>query len=190
MVDVIGLCFIICSGNLATFAVDPAVSLGRIVSQTGYVVIATVIVFVLGQWMMLRPSPRERLRGQLRERAKKMALNPRLVAAPTWLGVRGDTQRTGGMVAFYHLVLADAQLPLVQAKVVDGRLRVIHGARSYHDQPFTLAGAVAIEMQANSIGLYWDEETDIRGERLDGLKAAMLELAQRPLHTAQNSTLH
>lgn len=180
----------ICSGNLAAFTVDPAVLLGHLVSQTGYIVIAIIIVFVFGQWMMLRPSPRERLRGQLRERAKKMGLNPRLVATPTWIGLRSDTQRSGGMIAFYHLVLADAQLPLVQAKVVEDRLRVIHGARSYHDQKFSLVGAVAIEMQANSIGLYWDEDTDIRGERLDTLKAAMLELAQQPPHTAQNSTLH
>ena len=164
--------------------------MGHLVSQTGYMVIAAVVVFVLGQWMMLRPSPRDRLRGRLRERAKKMGLNPRLVAAPTWIGLHGESQRTGGMLAFYHLVLADAQLPLMQAKVVDGRLRVIQGARAYHDQPFSLEGAVAIEMQANSIGLYWDEDTDIYGERLDGLKAALLELAQRPPHTAQNSTLH
>ena len=139
--------------------------------------------------MMLRPSPRERLRGQLRDRAKKMGLNPRLVAAPTWLGMHADPSgakapRTGGMLAFYHLVLPDAELPLMQAKIVDGRLRVIQGARAYHDRPFVLLGAIAIEMQANCIGLYWDEETDIRGERLDALKAAMLEFAQQPPHTA------
>ena len=190
MLDVIGLCFSVCSGNLATFTVDLAGLLGRLVSQTGYIVIAIVIVFVFGQWMMLRPSPRDRLRGQLRERAKKLALNPRLVAAPAWLGVRTDTQRVGGMIAFYHLVLSGVELPLMQAKVVDGRLRVIHGARAYHDQPFGLLGAVAIEMQANSIGLYWDEEIDIYGERLDDLKAALTDFAKQPPHAAQNSTLH
>lgn len=159
-------------------------------SQTGYIVVAVIVIFVFGQWMMLRPSPRDRLRGQLRERAKKMGMNPRLVAAPAWIGVRQDTQRTGGMLAFYHLVLPDAELPLMQAKVVDGRLRVIQGARVYHDQPFDLAGVLAIEMQANCIGFYWDEDTDARGERLDTLKAAMLELARQPAHTVQNSTSH
>jgi len=165
------------------------------VSQTGYIVIGIVVIFVLGQWMMLRPSPRERLRGRLRERAKALGLNPRVVAAPAWLGVHVDTQRpeqtrTGGMLAFYHLVLPNVELPLMQAKVVDGRLRVIQGARAYHDQPFTLAGAVAIEMQANSIGLYWNEEVDIYGEQLDALKAALIAFAEQPLPVAQNSTLH
>ncbi len=164
-------------------------------SQTGYIVIGIVIIFVLGQWLMLRPGPRERLRGQLRERAQKMGLNPRLVAAPAWIGLRPDpqrsgTQRSGGMLAFYHLVLPHVELPLMQAKVVESRLRVIQGARSYHDQPFELDGAIAIEMQANSIGLYWDEETDIYGEHLDRLKAALLEFAQKPAPTAQNSTSH
>ena len=164
--------------------------MGHLVSQTGYMVIAAVVVLVLGQWMMLRPSPRDRLRGRLRERAKQMGLNPRLVAAPTWIGLYGESQRTGGMLAFYHLVLPHVELPLMQAKVVESRLRVIQGARSYHDQPFELDGAIAIEMQANSIGLYWDEETDIYGEHLDRLKAALLEFAQKPAPTAQNSTSH
>ncbi|MEC7120802.1 MAG: ammonium transporter [Pseudomonadota bacterium] len=153
-------------------------------SQMGYIVIGLIIIFVFGQWMMLRPSPRERLRGQLRDRAKKMGLNPRLVAAPEWIGIRNDTQRKGGMVAFYHVVLPEAELPLTQAKVVDGRLRVIHGARAYHDVPFAVIGAIAIEMQANCVGLYWDEEADFRGERLEALKAAMLELANARPQTA------
>ena len=169
--------------------------MGHVVSQTGYIVIGIVVIFVLGQWMMLRPSPRDRLRGRLRERAKALGLNPRLVAAPAWLGLHVDTQRpeqtrTGGMLAFYHLVLPDVELPLMQAKVVDSRLRVIQGARAYHDQPFDLTGAIAIEMQANSIGLYWDEETDIYGERLEHLKAVLVEFAQQPAPVAKNSTLH
>lgn len=189
------MCFKQGSGNLAAFTVDSAVLLGHVVSQTGYIVIGIVVIFVLGQWMMLRPSPRERLRGRLRERAKALGLNPRVVAAPAWLGVHVDTQRpdqtrTGGMLAFYHLVLPNVELPLMQAKVVEGRLRVIQGARAYHDQAFTLTGAVAIEMQANSIGLYWNEETDIYGQRLDALKAALVEFAHQSPPVAQNSTLH
>lgn len=159
-------------------------------SQTGYIIIALIAAFVFSHWMMLRPSPRDRLLGVLRERAKQLGLIPRLVAAPAWIGVRPDTQQSGGMVAFYHLVLPDATLPLTQAKVVEGRLRVIHGVRTYHGQPFDVVGAIALEMQVNSVGLYWNEEADIRGEHLERLKAAMLGLAQQPASPKLHTTLH
>jgi hypothetical protein len=35
-------------------------------------------------------------------------------------------------------------------------------------------------MQANSLGVYWDEEADLHGAHLDALKTALLDLAANP----------
>jgi hypothetical protein len=42
-----------------------------------------------------------------------------------------------------------------------------------------IKGVYAIDMQANCVGLYWDEETDLRATQLEAMKAYLHELAQR-----------
>lgn len=148
-------------------------------SHTAIWVIGLIILFVLGSLLGLRVSPREKALGQLRERARKMGLHPRLVPAPQWTGHLATNGKLGGMVAYYHLVLPQAQLPLLQAKVVDQRLHVVNGNPALQDENFAITGAQAVDMQANSIGVYWDEDVDLHGQSLDAMKTALLSLAQR-----------
>ncbi|NNM52828.1 MAG: hypothetical protein HKM02_11500 [Pseudomonadales bacterium] len=50
-----------------------------------WVVTAIVILYVLGQWLMLRPTPQEQHRMKLREAAKDLGFQVRLRKAPDWL---------------------------------------------------------------------------------------------------------
>jgi hypothetical protein len=148
-------------------------------SHTAIWVIGLIILFVLGSLLGLRISPREKALGQLRERARKMGLHPRLVPAPHWTGHLATNGQLGGMVAYYHLVVPQGQLPLVQAKIVDQRLQVVHGSSIVQGEMFDIVGAQAIDMQANSIGVYWDEEADLHGSSLEHMKTALTSLTQR-----------
>ena len=42
-----------------------------------------------------------------------------------------------------------------------------------------LKGIYAIDMQANCVGIYWDEEADLRATQLDEMKAFLHSLAER-----------
>ena len=146
-------------------------------SSTAFWVIGLIILFLIGSVTGLRLNPREKALGQLRERARKMGLHPRLIAAPDWIDHRRTNGERGGMVAFYHVIIPQGQLPLVQAKIQDQQIQVVRGDTRYNRYPFTMAGMLAVEMQANSIGVYWDEERDLHGVHLEALKQALLDLA-------------
>lgn len=149
-------------------------------SSTAFWVIGLIILFLIGSITGLRLNPREKALGQLRERARKMGLHPRLIAAPDWIDHRRTNGERGGMVAFYHVIVPQGQLPLVQAKIQDQQIQVVRGDMRYNGQPFTPTGILAVEMQANSLGVYWDEEADLHGAHLDALKTALLDLAANP----------
>jgi hypothetical protein len=55
----------------------------------------------------------------------------------------------------------------------------VQGDQKFNDLPIALKGVYAIDMQANCVGLYWDEETDLRATQLEAMKAYLHELAQR-----------
>jgi len=148
---------------------------------TGYLIIGVVAIFMLGTFMSARISPRERLEGELRDRARKIGLLPRLMAAPQWIHHQNYQGKPGGMVAYYSVVLPDATHALVQALVVDGVLQVVKGDDSL--QGYLLAGnlkgIIAIEIQSNSAGFFWEEEADLHGEQLEAMKSALIEAAAR-----------
>lgn len=146
-------------------------------SSTAFWVIGLIILFLIGSITGLRLNPREKALGQLRERARKMGLHPRLIAAPDWIDHQRTNGERGGMVAFYHVIVPQAQLPLVQAKIQDQQIQVVRGDTRYTGRPFALLGMLAVEMQANSLGVYWDEEADLHGTQLEALKTALLDLA-------------
>lgn len=150
-------------------------------TSTAFWVIGLSVIFVLGSIMGLRISPREKALGLLRERARKLDLQPRLVPAPTWIEHKTPSGKAGGMVALYHLIVAGAQFPLLQAKVVQGRLQVVSGSATYQHLPFDILGAQAIEMQSNSVCLYWDENADLHGTQLDQIKACLTAIATHPV---------
>ncbi|MEY2863514.1 MAG: hypothetical protein RLY58_1221 [Pseudomonadota bacterium] len=148
-------------------------------NSTAMWVIALIVLFVLGSLLGLRISPREKALGELRDRARKMGLHPRLVPAPAWTGHKASNGNAGGMMAYYHMVLPAARLSLLQATVVDGVLHVLLGDPRLNGHTVAIAGAQALDMQANSIGLYWDEAADLHGTALETMKTTLTSLAQQ-----------
>ena len=146
--------------------------------HTGLWVALIIIVFVLGSIFGLRVSPREKALGLMREKARKMGLHPRLVAAPDWTKVPMATESRASMVAYYSVLIPDARLPLMRFRVEDQKLQVIQGDEKFKDFPIALKGIYAIDMQANCIGMYWDEASDLRATQLEDMKAYLLKLAE------------
>lgn len=146
--------------------------------NVGIWVAIVIIVFVFGSIVGLRVSPREKALGLMREKARKIGLHPRLVAAPAWTKIPMATENRASMVAYYSILIPDARLPLMRARVVDQKLKVIEGDQSLDDSPIALKGIYAIDMQANCVGVYWDEESDLKATQLDEMKAYLLKLAE------------
>ncbi|TCM69238.1 hypothetical protein EC844_103185 [Acinetobacter calcoaceticus] len=146
--------------------------------HTGLWVAVFIVVFILGSILGLRVSPREKALGLMREKARKMGLHPRLVAAPAWTNVPKATESRASMVAYYSVLITDARLPLMQARVEEQRLKVIQGNEKFNDFPIALQGIYAIDMQANCVGIYWDESIDLKATQLDAMKAFLISLAQ------------
>ena len=146
--------------------------------NTGIWVIGFIIVFVLGSILGLRVSPREKALGIMREKARKMGLHPRLVAAPDWTKIPMATESRASMVAYYSILIPDARLPLMRARVEDQKLKIVQGDDKFNDLPIALKGIYAIDMQANCVGLYWEEESDLRATQLDDMKTYLKSLAE------------
>lgn len=146
--------------------------------HTGLWVALVIIVFVLGSIFGLRVSPREKALGLMREKARKMGLHPRLVAAPEWTKIPMATESRASMVAYYSVLIPDARLALMRARVEEQKLQMVLGDEKFKDFPIALKGIYAIDMQANCVGLYWDEESDLRATQLDDMKAYLLKLAE------------
>ena len=66
----------------------------------------------------------------------------------------------------------------MRAIVEDEKLKVIHGDEKFNNLPITLKGIYAIDMQSNCVGLYWDEESDLRATQLEDMKASLHSLAE------------
>ena len=146
--------------------------------NTGIWVVGFIIVFVLGSILGLRVSPREKALGIMREKARKMGLHPRLVAAPDWTKIPMASSSRASMVAYYSILIPDARLPLTRARVEDQKLKLVQGDDKFNDLPIALKGIYAIDMQANCVGLYWDEESDLRATQLDDIKTYLQSLAE------------
>ena len=146
--------------------------------NTGIWVVGFIIVFVLGSILGLRVSPREKALGIMREKARKMGLHPRLVAAPDWTKIPMASSSRASMVAYYSILIPDARLPLMRARVEEQKLKLVQGDDKFNDLPIALKGIYAIDMQANCVGLYWDEESDLRATQLDDIKTYLQSLAE------------
>ena len=147
--------------------------------NTGIWVAVAIIIFVMGSIFGLRVSPREKALGLMREKARKMGLHPRLVVAPDWTKIPKATESRASMVAYYSVLIPDARLPLMRARVEDQQLKVVQGNDKFNALPIALKGIYAIDMQANCVGIYWDEEADLRATQLDEMKAFLHSLAER-----------
>ncbi len=146
--------------------------------NTGIWVAIVIVVFILGSIFGLRVGPREKALGIMREKARKMALHPRLVVAPEWTKIAKATENRASMVAYYSVLIPEARLPLMRARVLDHKLDVVQGDQKFTDLPIALKGIYAIDMQANCVGLYWDEESDLHATQLDDIKVYLHSLAE------------
>lgn len=146
--------------------------------NTGIWITVFIVLFVLGSIFGLRVSPREKALGLMREKARKMGLHPRLVAAPEWTKIAMATENRASMVAYYSVLIPDARLPLMRARVQDQKLKLVQGDEKFNGFPVALKGIYAIDMQANCVGLYWDEESDLRATQLDEMKSYLHALTE------------
>ena len=81
-----------------------------------------IVLFVLGSMMALKPSGIDQRLDKLRMTARRLQLNPKLVACPDW--VRGrDNEYGRGMLGQYGVVLDNVQLPLTRYQVIGGQWR-------------------------------------------------------------------
>lgn len=127
-------------------------------------VLLVIGIFMLGQFMMMRPSAREAALMRLRESARKYGIQPRLVSSPSWL-----KSRHPGLIACYTLIIPSAQMPYWRAEQVEGVLKTVtpgHDMLAGHDLPAAAGLMLAIEAQANAVSFYWLENAgeDVLGE--------------------------
>ena len=66
-----------------------------------------IAVFVGGQWFMMRPNPREQRLMLLRDAARKMGFQPKLVPPPSWYVT--DSRQ---FIACYSLIVPTAKVAL------------------------------------------------------------------------------
>ena len=66
----------------------------------------------------------------------------------------------------------------MRARVVENQLELVHGDDKFKDFPIALKGIYAIDMQANCVGLFWDEEVDLRATQLEDMKTLLHSLAE------------
>lgn len=67
-----------------------------------------IVLFVAGSVMGLKPNTSERFLDELRMAARRLGLQPKLVACPSWLVGKGGnvaTDKGKGMIAQYGLVI-------------------------------------------------------------------------------------
>lgn len=147
-------------------------------SNVGIWITVAIVLFVLGSIFGLRVSPREKALGIMRDQARKMGLHPRVIVAPEWTKIPMATEHRASMVTYYSVLIPDARLPLMRARVIDGKLQVVQGEQKFNDLAIALKGVYAIDMQANCVGMYWDEEVDLRATQLEDMKIYLHELAK------------
>lgn len=147
-----------------------------------------IVLFVLGSMMALKPSGIDQRLDHLRMTARRLQLNPKLVACPDW--IRGKNNEYGrGMLGQYGLVLDNVKLPLTRYQVIDGRWRPDSNANSPTDKsasgsssngntppqanfsldkvPLALPASIepfvkALLIKSNSIVIYWEDIAYVR----------------------------
>lgn len=136
-----------------------------------------IVAFLLGTILNFRTSPKDKALANIREKARKMGLNPRLIPAPEWLGL-AKNGTYAQMVAYYSVIIPEGKFALMRAVVNNQTLNVQVGNEKFQNYPVTITGAFAVEMQANSVSLYWDELADKNNDQLENVKQFLMQLAE------------
>lgn len=88
-----------------------------------------VAMFALGTTMALKPSIVDVRLDKLRMTARRLELNPKIIACPAW--IEGRNNELGkGMIAQYALIMDDMKFAEACYQVVDGELRLIKEAEN------------------------------------------------------------
>ena len=163
-----------------------------------------IVLFVLGSMMALKPSGIDQRLDKLRMTARRLQLNPKLVACPDW--VRGRNNEYGrGMLGQYGIVLDNMQLPLTRYCVINGEWRpdseagesdmTIDNTRvnsaltkstavkanfNLDKTPLALPATIepfvkALLIKANSIVIYWEDIAYVRPSTNPNYKAVAIE---------------
>lgn len=136
-----------------------------------------IVAFLLGTILNFRTSPKDKALANIREKARKMGLNPRLIPAPEWLGL-AKNGTYAQMVAYYSVIIPEGKFALMRAVVNNQTLNVQVGNEKFQNYPVTITGVFAVEMQANSVSLYWDELADKNNDQLENVKQFLMQLAE------------
>lgn len=131
--------------------------------STAWLVGLLVVVFILGQLLMLRPNPREHALMLLRQAARRVGLEPRLVPVPEWLHYAPGPR----LIACYILLVEGGRAGLPHwriARAPSGVWETQVGADRQLER--LLAGPLApwqerlfaIEAGANAVSVWWLED--------------------------------
>ncbi|WP_259365023.1 hypothetical protein [Psychrobacter sp. GP33] len=142
----------------------------------GIWIAVAIVLFVLGSMMALKPSGIDQRLDRLRMTARRLGLNPKLVACPDW--VKGKDHEYGrGMLGQYGLVLDNVQMPHSRYQAIDGQWRPDTSLTDsnqtmpssfYLDKtPLKLPASIepfvkALLIKANSIVIYWEDIAYVR----------------------------
>lgn len=145
-----------------------------------------VALFVLGSILALKPSGIDQRLDALRMTARRLDLNPKLIACPDW--VRGRDEALGhGMMGQYGLVLDNIQLPSLRYQVIDGHFRVLDSDDKHQKTAFLLDNtplelpptiapfAKALYIKANSIVIFWEDVNYVRPNTNPNYQKAQIE---------------
>lgn len=135
----------------------------------GIWITVAIVIFILGSIMGLKPSARDTYLDNLRMTARKVGLQPKLVACPHW--IVGRTGEKGkGMIAQYGLIVEDGKMSPCDYQIIDDEWRPMtdnfsanfaldkHKAEITPDITPTIQG---ISCKANFICLYWQENVNM-----------------------------
>lgn len=128
-----------------------------------------IVLFILGSIMGLKPSSRERFLDNLRMMARRLELNPKLIATPNWL-IGNSGEKGHGMIAQYGLIMNDIKLPACDFQIIDGQWRPYTGNHPANfaldkvpvELPDTIESTVqGMSAKANFICIYWKENSSM-----------------------------
>ncbi len=132
-----------------------------------------IALFVLGSVMGLKPSTVDVRLDKLRMTARKLELNPKLIACPDWL--RGKDNEFGkGMMGRYSIVIDGMKLPHIRYMVLENQWRAEKINEESDKTDFSLDKMAldlpkgiepyvkGLEAKANGIHIYWEDVTYVR----------------------------
>lgn len=144
--------------------------------STAWLVGLLVVVFILGQLLMLRPNPREHALMLLRQAARRVGLEPRLVPVPDWLHYAPGPR----LIACYILLVEGGRTGLPHWRIARAPSGVWE-TQIGPDRHLTelLTGPLvpwqerlyAIEAGANAVSVWWSE--DASADELAALKTLL-----------------